>query len=318
MSDQEINCSTVNLKIVPRVCVMLAAFQGMQWIQQQVDSIINQRNVDVTIYISVDLCEDDTFAYVKSLAEYSKNIIVLPYGQRFGGAARNFLRLMRDIDFTEFDYVALADQDDIWFEEKMVRACQKLLESGASAYSSNVIAFWEDGREQLIKKSQPQSKWDYLFEAAGPGCTYVLQKDLALAIQSLIRQRWNDMENLGLHDWFFYAFARANGFMWVIDAHPGMRYRQHSNNQVGVNMGLRAYFYRARKVLNGWGLTQSALIADLVGLGNDSFVKRWSGGSRTGLFWLACHAGQCRRRSRDKLLFALSCLALCVAGNRPR
>jgi len=53
-------------------------------------------------------------------------------------------------------------------------------------------------------------------------------------------------------------------------------------------------------------------------LGNDPFVKRWAGGSRLGLLWLAVHAWQCRRRFRDKLFFALSCLLLCVLGERRR
>lgn len=317
MGVHETNYSTVMLNVRPSVGVLLAAFEGMRWIQEQIDSILNQRDVDVVIYISVDLSGDGTFEYVKGLSESCLNIVVLPYGQRFGGAAKNFLRLIRDIDFTLHDYIALADQDDIWFDDKLIRAHRKMIENSASAYSSNVIAFWDDGREQLIEKSQPQSKWDYLFEAAGPGCTYVLRKDLALAIQSLVRQRWRDAEQLGLHDWFFYAFARANGFVWIIDEHPGMRYRQHGNNQVGVNLGLKAYVYRARKVLGGWGLTQSALIANLVGLGRHPFVLKWASGSRMGALWLAFHAWECRRRLRDKVLFSLSCLSLCLFGKSP-
>ena len=121
-----------------------------------------------------------------------------------------------------------------------------------------------------------------------------------------------------MHDWFFYAFARANGYRWVIDDYAGMLYRQHENNQVGVNSGLKAFVHRARKVLNGWGLTQSALIAQLVGLGDDPFVNRWSGGSRAGLLWLGFQAWQCRRRVRDKIMFSLSCIAIFLVGNRHR
>ena len=110
--------------------------------------------------------------------------------------------------------------------------------------------------------------------------------------------------------------ARANGYRWVIDDFAGMLYRQHEENEVGVNLGWRASIHRARKVLSGWGLNQSALIARLVGLDQDPFVMRWSCGSRVSLLELALHAGQCRRRLRDKMVFALSCVALCVAGKR--
>lgn len=157
MAVYEINYSTVTLKLVPRVSVLLAAFEGMRWIQQQVEFIMNQRDVDVVIYISVDSCKDGTFEYVKNLAESWKNIIILPYGQRFGGAAKNFLRLMHDIDFSVFDYIALADQGDIWLPDKLLLAHEMLLKTGADAYSSNVMAFWQDGRQHLINKSQKQA-----------------------------------------------------------------------------------------------------------------------------------------------------------------
>ena len=237
---------------------------------------------------------------------------MLPHGRHFGGAAQNFFRLLHDVNLSEFDYVSFSDQDDIWLPNKLLRAHQMLSITNADAYSSNVLAFWPNGREILIEKSQPQVKWDFLFEAAGPGCTYVMKKELACAIQDLVRSRWDEVQEVGLHDWFSYAFARANGYRWVIDDFAGMLYRQHEKNQVGVNSGGRAFIQRADKVLSGWGLAQSALIARLVGLNDDPFVLRWAGGSRLGLLYLALHAWQCRRRVRDKFIFALSCLVLSV------
>src|SRR5690606_1482765 len=130
-----------------------------------------------------------------------------------------------------------SDQDDIWFEDKLARAIGILRRSGSVAYSSNVIAFWPSGRRMLIKKSQPQKKWDFLFEAAGPGCTYVMQADFCTALQQCVCVQWDSVQTVFLHDWFTYAFARANGYQWIIDDKPSMLYRQHADNQVGVNEG---------------------------------------------------------------------------------
>jgi len=303
---------------VPKFAVLLAAFNGMRWIEEQIDSILKQVNVRVTIFISVDLSCDQTLSLCHQMAEFHPNIRVLPSNERFGHAAANFLEMLSTVDFSFFDYVALADQDDVWFPSKLLRAHNLITSIKADAYSSNVIAFWADGRKRLIEKSQEQVRWDFLFEAAGPGCTYVIRRDLASAFQSLLKSRQDDAQKVGLHDWFIYAFARSHGYRWIIDEQAGVLYRQHENNQVGVNKGWRALRLRAGKVLSGWGLTQSALIAELVGLGNDPFVKRWAGGSRLGLLWLAAHAWQCRRRFRDKLLFTLSCLLLFVRGKRPQ
>lgn len=301
----------------PRVAVCLAAFNGLEWLPAQVESIFAQSHVDVTIFVSVDRSTDGTEMWVDARAKGEPRMVVLPHGEKFGGAARNFFRLLREVDFSGFDYLSFADQDDLWPIDKLHRAHEVLQLSGADAYSSNVTAFWPDGRLMPIEKSQPQRQWDFLFEAAGPGCTYVLSRGLAVALQGVLNQKWASAQEVGLHDWFSYAFARASGFRWVIDDYAGMLYRQHESNQVGVNQGWRAARHRASKVLSGWGLRQAALIADLVGLGNDVFVKRWSGGGgRMGLLWLACQAGKCRRRRRDQVLFAISCLALFILGRR--
>lgn len=304
------------LNVLPSVAVCLAAFNGMDFLAQQLESILQQKDVAVTIFISVDKSMDGTEHWAELMAEDYSNIVILPHGQIFGGAAKNFFRLLRDVNFSAFDFIAFCDQDDIWLPEKLLRAYEMLLQTDADAYSSDVIAFWPEGRQYLIEKSQKQVSWDFLFEAAGPGCTYVMRKELARAIQDLVKTHWDDVQKVGLHDWFVYAYARANGYRWVIDEYAGMLYRQHEKNQVGVNSGARAFAQRAGKVLNGWGLTQSALIAHLVGLGDDQFVKRWSGGSRTGLLWLGLHAWQCRRRVRDKIIFSLSCIALFLVGRR--
>src|SRR5690606_18556225 len=132
------------------------------------NSILGQVSVEVTVFVSVDVSTDGTERWIDQRALEDKRIVILPHGQHFGGAARNFFRLVRDIDFSSFDYVSFADQDDIWFEDKLMQAIDMLRESNATAYSGNVLAFWPDGRRMLIEKSQRQRKWDFLFEAAGP------------------------------------------------------------------------------------------------------------------------------------------------------
>lgn len=303
---------------VTNFAVCLAAFNGEIWLPKQIESILNQSGVVVTVFVSIDKSTDGTQQFFEQIILSEERIFLLPYGERFGGAAKNFFRLIRDIDFKPFDYVAFADQDDIWLPNKLLRAHEILISTNADAYSSNVTAFWPDGRQVLIDKSQPQVQWDFLFEAAGPGCTYVMRKELACAVQATVRTRWNEVKKVGLHDWFMYAFARVKGYRWVIDDMPSMLYRQHEHNQVGVNTGRRAFLQRAKKVLSGWGLDQSVLIASLVGLSGDPFVLRWINGSRLGMLTLALSASKCRRRMRDKFIFALSCLLLCIAGRSSR
>ncbi len=299
---------------MPRIAVLLAAYNGVQWLESQIDSILEQQQVAVTVFISVDQSSDGTEALVTALAAADERIIALPYGRKFGGAAPNFFRLLAEVDVSAFAYVAFADQDDLWFANKLSRAVTRLSQTGADAYSSNVTAFWPDGRQALIVKSQPQQRWDFLFEAAGPGCTYLFSRELAVALQALIHQQPQQINKVGLHDWFCYAFARAQGYQWLIDDFSGLRYRQHQLNQVGVNKGIKAFLHRAQRILDGWAFQQTALIVALTGLAAEPFVRRCLQPTRCSRLQLALHAPQCRRRLRDQFLFALSCLAALVIG----
>lgn len=301
---------------IQKIAVLMSAYNGVGYIEEQVESILHQANVSVTIFLSVDLSSDATHIWCLALAESNADVHVLPYGERFGGAARNFFRLIRDVDFSDFDYVAFADQDDIWLPEKLDRAVKKIIEVNADAYSSNVMAFWPDGTKKLIQKAQPQRTWDYLFEAAGPGCTYVMNIALATSINAVVTTDWNEINKLALHDWFSYAYARANGFIWYIDDWPSVLYRQHGGNQVGANHGVKAFLYRIGKVAAGWGIEQSALTAKTVGKSNSSFVLGWINFKRHEFLKLAFSARQCRRKVSDQILFFFACLALAVVGKR--
>ena len=294
--------------------MLLAVFNGVAYLQKQIDSIFSQEGVDVEIFVSVDLSTDGSEKWIDQFALADSRMHVLPHGQKFGGAAPNFFRLFRDISFDDVDYICLSDQDDIWLPNKLVRAHQVVIKRYALAYSSNAVAFWDDGKEAFINKSQPQTRWDYLFEAAGPGCTYVLRKSLAKEIQKLVTSDQLNINKIGLHDWFIYAYARSKSYAWVIDDQALIYYRQHSNNQVGMNSGLKAFMHRARKVSSGWALGQSALIARIIGMENVPFVKRWISGKPWGLLCLSCSFWACRRRVRDKFLFLLTCLFLAMKG----
>lgn len=298
------------------MAILLAAYNGLAFIEAQLTSILNQPRIVVTVYISVDYSSDGTYEWCVNFSQVHPNVHILTYGEKFGGAARNFFRLIRDVDFSEFDYVAFSDQDDIWFPEKLERSVQQLISSKSDAYSSNVIAWWPSGKKVLIKKSQAQRTWDYLFEAAGPGCTYVLTVGLAMALKIKLVKDNEEIKKLVLHDWFTYAFARASGYKWFIDEQPGMLYRQHAENQVGVNSGWRAFLFRVKTVLSGWGFEQTLLTAKLVGASDREFVLRWSKLDRRGFLLLAFSANQCRRRLSDRFLFFIACVLRALLGSR--
>lgn len=307
--------NTVSLDFIqerPRFSVCLAAYNGMAYIAEQIESILLQENVHLQIFISVDQSSDGTEAFLTKWALSEARLTLLPFGDRFGGAGPNFYRLLRDVDLSGFDYLSFADQDDIWNPEKLWRAHCLMAEQGAPGYSSNFTAFWPSGEARLVNKALSQRTWDFLFESAGPGCTYVLHSSLAIPLQTMIRGADKGLLRVDYHDWLTYAFARSHGFPWVIDRLSSMQYRQHAHNQIGVNAGWRSFWLRARKILIGYGFEQSLLIADLVQASSLPVVQRGLRGGRLGYLWLAMRANQCRRKRIDQLWFFISCVLLAI------
>jgi rhamnosyltransferase len=298
----------------PKVAVLLAAYNGMQWIEEQLDSILSQSGVDVAVYISIDPSCDGTEAWCAAFAAEHSEVTVLPAAGVFGGASRNFFRLLRDVEFEGCDYIAFADQDDVWYRDKLVRATRAIQTNQAEAYSSNVTAFWQDGSTHLLDKAQPQVAWDFLFEAAGPGCTYVMSKKLVSALKASMLASWQQLQNVSLHDWYCYAFARSHGYQWYIDHEPSMNYRQHEHNQVGANKGFSSFLVRYKTIHEGWWFNQVQLIACLVGWKEEPFVQSWAELRVGPLIKLSFSAWKCRRRVRDKIFFFFVCWVTAFFG----
>jgi len=253
-----------DIKPQAKIAVLLAAYNGQDWIQEQVETILHQKNVIVKIFISIDFSNDDTYQICSKLERENESIIILPYGNIFGGAAKNFYRLIKDVSFSDFDYVSLSDQDDVWHYDKLFLATISLEAENARGYSSNVTAFWEDGRERLVKKSFPQKKFDYYFEAAGPGCTYVFKQQAIQKLKKFITNNWININCIDSHDWLIYAFFRSRNISWYIDSRSLMRYRQHDSNQVGLNSGFFAYIKRLKMIKNGWYKTEVINISNII------------------------------------------------------
>lgn len=289
------------------VLVLFAARNGEKYISEQLDSILHQENIGVHIIINIDSSRDGTFDICSYYADNYSNVDLLSYGDIFGGAGKNFYRLLKDSDIANYEYIAFSDQDDIWPKNKLARSIEKLQQY--DCYSANVNAFWENGRTLLIDKAQPQLKWDFLFEAAGPGCTYVLRREVVLEFKRLLLENYEHIgRNIALHDWLIYAFARSRNYCWFIDSEPMMLYRQHENNQVGTNNSISAAVKRFKLIKNKWYRHQVINITETIGLQNTDIYKFGLSNGYVGNLFLLCNVPRLRRRLRDRFALAIALL----------
>ena len=281
----------------PKVAVLLAAYNGMHWLREQMESILSQKNVLLTVFVSVDVSVDGTAEFFYDFEKNNESVVMLPYGHVFGGASANFFRLIRDVDFSDYDAVAFSDQDDVWFPDKLARAWERIHVDGFDVYSSNVVAMWRDGRRRLVEKSWQQKDLDYFFEAAGPGCTYVFSQAAILDFKNFVNASCEALKDVKFHDWLAYAYCRSRGMKWCIDKKPSMYYRQHESNQIGANHGWGAWSARWKMLRSKSFRKQVNLIASLV---SPERVRDIS----DNLFLLK-NCSQLRRRPRDAFFLFL-------------
>lgn len=292
----------------PKVCVLMAAYNGAEYLKEQLDSILEQSDVDVSLYISLDLSTDDSLSIISSYVSKYDNVYLDNYGERYGSAGANFFKLLASTDFSGFDYISLADQDDVWLSNKLSYSISSLVKTGDDGFSCNVIAFWKNKKQKLIVKSSPQVQYDYLFESAGPGCTFVLTYGLATFIQSYLKEN-QKFDSIWMHDWLCYSIARSNRFTWHIDDKPLMYYRQHDGNVVGANGGISAFYSRAKVILAGDGIKKVIEQADYLKQ-NEVPVALLRSNTFFDLISILPHSFKCRRKLSEKFYFSFIIIIL--------
>lgn len=294
---------------VPHVRILLATYNGAQWLDEQLDSIAKQQGVRVSVVASDDSSSDDTLAVLSRWSARLPIEVLPPSPARFGSAHRNFLRLIRDTDPGDADHFALADQDDVWLPGKLLRGIECLRSLDAQGYSSNVTAFWPDGSRRDIDKAQPLQPLDHLFGSPGPGCTFVMPRAVFADLKAFVTDNFERLQSIWVHDWLIYAFVRARGGRWHIDPQPNMLYRQHGRNEIGVNAGWRAALNRLRLVRSGSYRRDILAIADSVGERNAvvEAVRRLGIGDRLGLL---LQVRRFRRRLSECVILAFFILVM--------
>lgn len=239
-------------EMTPQVAVLLASYNGIRWIAEQISSIFSQQDVNVELIVSDDMSTDGTWEWLQNAAQTNSQIVLLPRIGKLGSAGKNFYRLLLAIDLTDAEFIALSDQDDIWHPSKLIHQIECLKQGGFSAVSSNVEAFWPDGKTKTIIKSQPQRQFDFAFESAGPGSTFLMSRPLVEKVRALLAAPSSRAQEVVLHDWLIYAVCRSSGGSWHIDKKTSLSYRQHAHNELGANSGIRTGLKRLDKIFSGW------------------------------------------------------------------
>jgi rhamnosyltransferase len=292
--------------MIPKITILLATHNGEKWIGSQLESIINQEDVNLNICISDDNSIDSTLEIAHAYANSSFVDFKIVSGV-FGGAGKNFYSMIRSIDIGDSDYVALSDQDDIWLSDKMKRAIACLNASGYDCYSSSVKSRWPNGKEVLLIQSKEITDFDFVFEGAGQGCTFVIKRDFFVHLKSFVDINFEMVNKFHYHDWMIYAFCRMSNKLWYFDDYPSMIYRQHSNNDTGARISFNGIFSRLGKICNGWYRLQILILLNIFKSHKNfspdlMMVQDLLAGNRVGFSPFLKIISNSRRRLSDKFI----------------
>jgi glycosyltransferase involved in cell wall biosynthesis len=207
----------------PKVAVLLATHNPDFYLEEQVASIAFQIGVDVTIYWGDDHSPSDITERIRNTLGKTNYVEIKIETE---GSAGNFLSLLREVKEEEF--VAFADQDDIWLPNKLIthiEALRKFSNKPAVTHSNSVIL--KDGTFKSKKNiCSSHTLKSLLVQNCCQGCTMVLnQKARRIVLDKT-------PSDVAWHDWWVAQLIAVYGKIIFVNGVDTL-YRLHENNSIG-------------------------------------------------------------------------------------
>ena len=292
-----------------KVTVLMSTYNGEKYLREQIDSILGQRGVEVSLIVRDDGSSDATLTI---LDEYKKSGLLDYYCGGNLGPARSFMHLLQNAPAN--DFYAFSDQDDKWMDDKLIAAITRMEghESEPALYFSQTQLV--DAQLNPIPSVIITPKLTFgeslIYKFIG-GCTMVMNHRLREAVGNFMP------EIMPMHDIWIYSIALGIDAFVHFDSTPHILYRQHGSNTVGLGQGA-AYewkkrfrrftaknderYLQARELYNGYHDRLTAPNAALLTLfleGKTSVIRR--------LQMMTCRKLRCADRT-TQLLFWINLL----------
>ena len=127
----------------PLVSVIMPAYNAERFIEEAINSVVNQTVEDWELIVIDDCSNDNTFKLAQELAISDKRIYVLKNDENSGVAkTRN-----RGIDLAMGDFIAFLDSDDVWYPRKLECQLQKMQEKNSALVYCSYAIIGVDGKK---------------------------------------------------------------------------------------------------------------------------------------------------------------------------
>lgn len=214
------------------VQILMSTYNGETYLLQQIESILDQNEVNVSLLIRDDGSSDKSREIIDQISSKNSNIELIR-GENIG-YKRSFLELLNSSG--EFDYYAFADQDDVWLSNKLIEAI-KVIESENSPcmYHSNCMLvdenLYEIGLLHKLKKFNNIKDEQALVQGFAHGCTMVFNNHSC----KLLR-KFKSRQAVAHDHWIPLLFCLLGVVKY--DTRSFIKYRQHNSNVFGADKSL--------------------------------------------------------------------------------
>lgn len=209
------------------ISVAMTSYNGEEYIEEQVESIISQTYKNLEIIICDDHSSDRTLEILRKLKKRDKRITLIENNQNLG-FKKNFEKA---ISFCKGDYIALSDQDDIWERNHIELLYKKI--GNCSIACGNCILIDSKGDSLNRKLNEVDGLFclpydnNYLYKIifdrnCFQGASMLLCKDFVTKTLPI-------PEEIKFHDvWFALNAMFQNGINYSFEIVNN--YRQHGKN----------------------------------------------------------------------------------------
>ena len=217
--------------MTPKIDILLASYNGEDFIAEQIDAVLAQTYQDFRLIIRDDGSSDSTPAIIEDYARrYPAKIVIVHDDVVCRNPTKNFMELVKH---AKADYVMFCDQDDVWLPYK-VRITLDYMEAAELANPDKPVLVFTglhevdrhlvsmDKYRNLGLSRERYSLKSLLVCNCISGCTEMVNRKLYSRLGE-----YDD--RIEFHDWWTALYASATGVichvpMALID------YRQHGNN----------------------------------------------------------------------------------------
>lgn len=308
------------------VSVVMATFNGEQFISEQLDSIAKQTYPPAELIVSDDASADKTIEIVKNFAKTVPFPVKIIENEKRLGYGGNFLSAMKHATGA---YLSFCDQDDVWLRNKLEVSLTTieafdgdLYVHGATivdAMGATAGQFVQGIRRRAVLDPLTLPPWGVFY-----GFSMVFRRDVFDFIASDDRGGHTfEFGGLLSHDLWIYFIASSLGRV-VVDPRPLVLYRRHDKNETP---DLKGNFIRkiskylgvaAHKNLRRDSVAEhrSKILKDLAGSASSSRLRDQAGAASR--YWAAIARFEADRitfYTRDHMLNRFSlCLKLLREG----